>query len=212
MQHHRERRRVDRDRRGGRRASKDAANREGCESIPYGDLRSNCRSQQSDVHPWCDGDRGPVSCDSGGTRDLRAKLEKEQRNLETLKDKRRDFEDKRSRAADDGEKTKWTMEIEAVDRDIEASKKRIDDLKADLDKRKDFVEKAIYTLNKCIDYRRAVMNIFAYATDKVRGENEPDIKPYAEKLRDKYPQHISGHEIQITSRMNALENCKKEQP
>src|SRR5438105_4996573 len=86
---------------------KDAVAREGCDSIPYSDVRSNCRSQQDDVHPWCDGSKGPITCDPGGTRDLRSKLEREQRELDALKDKRRDLEDKRSRAADDAEKRKW---------------------------------------------------------------------------------------------------------
>ena len=30
---------------------KEAVAGEGCERIPYADLRSNCKSQQSDVHP-----------------------------------------------------------------------------------------------------------------------------------------------------------------
>lgn len=56
------------------------------------------------------------------------------------------------------------------------------------------------------------MNVFAYATDKVRGESDPDIKPYAQTLRDMYPQEISGHEKQSTDKGNALENCKKDLP
>lgn len=189
---------------------KDAATRQGCDSIPYGDLRSSCRSQQDEVHPWCDGDKGPVSCAANETRDLQSKLEREQRKLDELKEKRRDLEDKRSHASDESAKTKLTADIEAIDREIDAVTRSIENLKADLEKRKDFVEKAIYTLGKCLDYRRAVMNVFAYATDKVRGENDPDIKPYAQQLRDRYPEEISGHTIQINNKANALETCKKE--
>jgi len=32
----------------------------GCEGIPYGDLQTTCKSQQSYVHDFCDGDKGPV--------------------------------------------------------------------------------------------------------------------------------------------------------
>ena len=166
-------------------------------------------SQQSDVHPWCDGSKGPVKCEVNVTRDLRSKLEREERNYDSLKDRRRDLEDKRSHAADDAEKAKWTAEIEAIDKDIETSSKRIEDLKREQVSRKDLVEKTIYTLNKCIDYRRAVMNIFAYALDKVRGENDSDIKPYADQLRDRYPQSIKGHEEQIDNKNNSIETCKK---
>ena len=191
---------------------KDAVTREGCDSIPYSDLRGSCRSQQSDVHPWCDGSRGPVSCDSGTTGNLRVRLVGEQRRLAELTERRRDLEDKRSHAADDNEKAKLTTEIEAVENDIEATKKAIELAISDLEKRKDAVDKVIYTIEKCIDYRRAVMNTFAYATDKVRGENAPDIKPYAEILRNKYPVEISGHEEQIAGRRNSLQTCKEERP
>lgn len=191
---------------------KEAVNKIGCESIPYSDLRSNCKSQQSDVHDWCDGAKGPVTCDIGVTRDLQSKLDREQRNQEALKDKRRDLDDKRSHASDDQEKSRLTSEIEAADKDIEASTKKVEDLKSDLSKRKDLIEKTMYTLNKCIDYRRAVMNVFAYALDKVRGENDPSIKPYAEQLRDKYEESKSGHEEQISNKNNSLETCKKEMP
>lgn len=78
--------------------------------------------------------------------------------------------------------------------------------------RKDIVEGTIETIDKCVDYRRAVMNVFAYATDKVRGESEPDIKPYAQQLRDKYPRAISGHQEAIDGKSNARETCKKELP
>jgi CDGSH-type Zn-finger protein len=191
---------------------KDAVTRDGCDSIPYTDLRNHCRSQQSDVHPWCDGSRGPVSCDGTSTNELRANLVRVQRKLAELTDKRRDLDDKRSHASDDNEKAKWTLEIEAVEKEIETARKEVEAATSDLERRGDFVEKAIYTIGKCIDYRRAVMNVFAYATDKVRGETEPDIKPYADMLRNKYPQHIAGHETQIVSRTNAVENCKKERP
>jgi hypothetical protein len=191
---------------------KDAVTRDGCDSIPYSDLRSSCRSQQSDVHPWCDGSRGPVSCERGATSNLRANLARGQRQLAELMDKRHELEGKRSQAVDDNEKAKWTAEIEAVDKEIEAKRKEVEVATSDFEQRAELVEKTIYTLGKCVDYRRAVMNIFAYATDKVRGETEPDIKPYAEILRNKYPEAISGHERQIESRTNAIATCKEERP
>lgn len=192
---------------------KEAVGNTGCDSIPYSDLRSTCRSQQSEVHPWCDEKRGPVSCKFDiSTNKLKELQTLERRQLEELKDKRRDVEDKRSRATDDTERAKRSAELEAADRSIEAAKKRLDDATADLVKRKDLVEKTIYTINKCIDYRRAVMNVYAYATDKVRGENDADIKPLAEILRNRYPVAISGHEEAIAGRFNAIETCKKDAP
>jgi chromosome segregation ATPase len=153
-----------------------------------------------------------VSCQQNVTRDLLARLDREQRDLDALKDKRRDIDDKRSRAADDAEKAKWTAELEAVDRDIDASKRRLDDLHADVDRRRDLVERTISTISKCADYRQAVMNVFAYATDKVRGESDPELVPYARQLRHMYSEEIRGHQLQIDARNNALATCKAERP
>lgn len=191
---------------------KEAVNKQGCDSIPYSDLRSTCNSQQDEVHRWCDGEKGPVTCELGVTRDLMSKLVSEQKNIEASKDKRRDLDDKRSNAADDQEKSRLTSEIEAVDKEIEASTKTSEGLKSDLENRKYELQKVTDTINHCIDYRRAVMNVFAYAQDKVRGETDPDIQEYARQLRDMYEKSKGGHEIQISNRNNSLDDCKKEMP
>ena len=191
---------------------KEAAGKKGCESIPYSDLQSDCKSQQSDVKGWCDGGRGPVTCEIGVTADLQSKLEKEKNRRSELQDKRRDLDDKRSHSSDDSEKADLTSQIEALDKAIEESSKRLDDLRAELDKRKDVVEKSIYNLNKCIDYRHAVMNIFGYALDKVRGESDPDLKTYVDQLVAKYQKSKEGHEEQIQNKENSRQTCEKERP
>src|SRR5882724_11702333 len=81
---------------------KEAVANKGCESIPYSDYRSSCQSQQSQVHDWCDGGRGPVTCGNESiTRQLKDNLEKEKRTVEELKDKRSKLQDSRSRATTD---------------------------------------------------------------------------------------------------------------
>jgi hypothetical protein len=100
---------------------KEAAGKTGCESIPYTDQRSTCGSQQSDVHSYCDGERGPVSCELGVTQNLTSQLVREHKDNDELKSKRRDLDDKRSHASNDQEKSQLTSQIEAVDKDIEGS-------------------------------------------------------------------------------------------
>src|SRR5690606_33705710 len=64
---------------------KDASGKTGCESIPYSDLRSSCKSQQSNVHVYCDGAKGPVTCGSESvTRKLKEDLEKEKKGVDAL--------------------------------------------------------------------------------------------------------------------------------
>lgn len=193
---------------------KEAVANKGCESIPYSDYRSSCQSQQGQVHDWCDGGRGPVTCGSENiTRQLKDNLDKEKRTVEELKDKRTKLQDSRSRAATDDEKNRIDKEIEQVEKDIYEGGKRVDQAQKDLETRKKLVDDAIYTLSNCIDYRRAVMNSFAAALDKVRNENEtPEIADLARQLRDRYEQGKSGHEEQITARNNALTTCKNSRP
>lgn len=192
-----------------------AANaRKGCESIPYSDLRSNCTSEGSHVHEWCDGGRGPVTCGSQDiTRQAKNAVETAKRNVEDLKDKKRKLEDDRSRASNDDEKNKITKDIEQVEKDIYEAGKRVEQAEKDLEVRKKLVEDAIYNLDQCISYRRAVMNVLAAALDKVRNEDEtPEIKDLGRQLRDSYEAGKPGHEEQITTRSNALATCKNSRP
>lgn len=192
---------------------KDAVGQVGCASIPYSDLRGSCRTEQSNLHDYCDGARGPITCDSESiTRQLKDALDKERKSVESLKDKKRSLEDQKSRANDDTEKSRLSREIDQVDRDIYDAGKRVDQAIAELETRKKLVDSAIYTIEKCIDYRRAVMNFYAYALDKVRGESDDDLKPLARQLRDKYEESKRGHEIAIDNKKNALDTCKNSRP
>jgi hypothetical protein len=146
------------------------------------------------------------------TRELKDNLEKATKTVEVLKEKQRKLEDEKSRASDETERNRLTKEIEQADKDIYDARKRVDQAVADLDTRKKLVEDAIYTIDKCIDYRKAVMNVFATAIDKVRGESDEDIKPHARQLRDKYEEQKRGHEMAITAKKNALETCKNSRP
>jgi hypothetical protein len=104
---------------------KDAVAKRGCEGIPYGDYRSSCQSQQSQVHDWCDGGRGPVSCvNESITRQVKDNLEKEKKAVEELKDKRSKLQDSKSRASTDDEKNKIGKDIEQVEKDIYEGGKR----------------------------------------------------------------------------------------
>lgn len=193
---------------------KDAVAKKGCESIPYSDYRGSCQSQQSQVHDWCDGSKGPVSCGSENiTRQAKDNVENEKKGLAALKEKRDNLQTARSRAGTDDEKTKISKDIEQAEKDIYEAEKRVDQAQKDLETRRKLVDDAIYNLDKCIDYRRAVMNSFAAALDKVRNENEtPEIADLARQLRNRYEESKSGHEEQITARNNALSTCKNSKP
>ena len=155
---------------------KEAAGKAGCDSIPYGDLRSDCASQSGYVHDWCDGGRGPVTC------------------------------------TDEQKRERLGKELAQVERDLYEAKQRVDQAVRELEARAKLVSDAIYNLDQCLAYRRAVMNIFAYAIDRVRGETDDDVKPYARQLRDQWESEKRGHEMQISAREKAVDTCKRSVP
>lgn len=189
---------------------------EGCKTIPktYSSERDACDREGPNVHPWCDGDKGPVTCiNEEETRKAKRGVEDAKKNIQELKDKKSKAESNKSNAKTDDEKRKFSDEISQLEKDIYDAGKKLDQAEKDLEARKKLVDDAIYTLDKCIAYRRAVMNSFAYALDKVRNESEPDaIKDVARSLRGKYEKAKSGHEEQITARTNAWNNCKSWRP
>ena len=194
-------------------AKKAADDKKGCETIPYGDLQSTCKTQGAYVHDWCDGKEGPITCGNESiTPQLMTNVVNEFKNVDALKEKKRNLEDKKSRAVNDDDKNQIGKEIDQVDREIYEAGKSVDQAKAHIDARKKHVEAAMYTIEKCIDYRRAVLNVFGAALDKVRTESEDDIKPLARELLARYQDEKGGHEEAIQGKKNALETCKNARP
>jgi hypothetical protein len=189
---------------------------EGCETIPttYSDEREACDEEGPKVHDWCDGNRGPVTCGSEeDTRKPKRDIENAKRNISDLKDKRNEAESNKSNASTDDEKKKFDDEITKIDKDLDDGEKALEEAEKALETRKKLVEDTINTLDQCIAYRRAVMNSFASAIDKMRNEDEtPEIKAVAESLVKKYETAKSGHEVQITNKTNASNNCKEWRP
>jgi hypothetical protein len=190
---------------------------ESCDTIPatYSSERSACKSEGPRVHEWCDsGSRGPVTCGNEElTKAPKRDIERLTRLISDLKDARSKADSNKSNAKTDDDKKRFEEEIKKIDADAYQANKDLDAAKAALDARKKHVDTAIYNLDQCLAYRRAVMNSFAAALDKMRNEREtPEIKSVAESLAKKYERSKSGHEQQITAKQNALANCKSWMP
>lgn len=189
---------------------------EGCVTIPaiYSSERSACDREGPNVHPWCDGSKGPVTCGSEeDTRKPKRDIENAKKLIADLKDKKAKAETNKSNATTEDEKRKYEDEVKQLEKDIYDAEKVLDAAEKSLEARKKLVEDAIYTLDRCIAYRRAVMNSFAAALDKMRNESEtPEIKTLASSLVRKYEKAKSGHEEQITAKTNAYDNCKSWRP
>lgn len=171
---------------------------EGCVTIPvtYSSERSSCTSEGPRVHEWCDGGRGPVTCgNEEATKRPKRDIEAAERRIAELEEKKSRAESNKSSAQTDDEKRKYEDEIKQIEKDLYDAEKALEAAKNALDARKKHVESAIYNLDQCVAYRRAVMNSFAAALDKMRNESEtPEIKAVAGSLVRKYERSKSGHE------------------
>lgn len=191
---------------------KEAASKDGCDAIPYGDMQRSCRSHWKDVDHWCGGYKGPVKCDGGPTGNLLSQLGKEQQNLSNAKDKRREFEDKRSRSVNGRRKFELSAQIGAIDKEIEAIEKRIAEIKAALAKQKDALENIMYTITKCTESRRNVISGVADAKNKVSGESEEAIKSLASSVISKLDKFKSENESQVSTLESSFGSCKSGLP
>lgn len=96
---------------------------------------------------------------------------------------------------------------------VDQADKALEQAKKDLEARGKLVSEALYNIDKCLDYRKAVMNVFSSAQDRVRNESDPpEIIPYARQLRDKWDASKPGHAEAITAKENALARCKDARP
>ncbi len=147
---------------------KSAVSNDGCESIPYSDYRSTCSSQQSPVHDWCDGGRGAVSCPGGesGTRQVRDAVDKAQRALEAAKEAKRNADSNRGKSnPTDDQKRAAEEEYKKTSEGVDQAEKALEQAKKELEARGKLVSEALYNIDKCLDYRHAVMNVFSSAQD-----------------------------------------------
>ncbi len=191
---------------------------EGCDTIPassdYSSDRSACFSQQSYVKDWCDGGKGPVKCGPESvTPNLKKALIDVQARIADLKEKKRTAESNKSNAKDDAERKKYEDEIKDLENELYKATNDEAAAKQALDQRAKEVETAIYNIDQCISYRKAVLHAFASALDKMRNEKEaPEIEAVAYSLKSKYEASKSGHQEQITIRENSMTICKQARP
>lgn len=191
---------------------KEAASKDGCEAIPYGDMQSNCRSYMKDVGHWCGGYKGPVKCDGGPTGNMLSRLKTEQQSLDSAKEKRRDLEDKRSRTTEGRRRSELSAQIEATDKEIEAINKRIEEIKNSLKQQKDVLENIMYTITKCTESRKNVLSGVADVRTKVGGESDEAVKSFASKVMDKLNVFKKDHESEISTLETSFGSCKKGMP
>jgi hypothetical protein len=158
---------------------------EGCVTIPttYTSERSACDREGPNVHPWCDGEKGPVTCGSEEeTRKPKRDIENAKKTISDLKNERSTAASNLSNAKPE-ERRRFEDDIRRIDNNLDVATRALDAAEKSLEARKKLCEDAIDTLDKCLAYRRAVMNSFDFALDKMRNERDtPELKAVADSL------------------------------
>jgi seryl-tRNA synthetase len=188
---------------------KEAVEQKGCTSIPYEDIRDSCKSNSEKVQEYCKGGRGPMTCDDLDPAGLTKQIENVKQKLEDLKQKKSDLEDKKSHSSDENEQKDLEAQIEAIADQIEKLESKLDEWKDKLEKEQDQINDRIDVGEQCLSYRKAVRDNFVDAKSKAKDESDPDIKPLAEKLVDKWEKGEEGHAKAIELANRAIEKCKE---
>ncbi|HWU87022.1 MAG TPA: hypothetical protein VN253_07095 [Kofleriaceae bacterium] len=183
-------------------------NRKGCESIPYDDLRSTCKSKSSEVADWCKGGRGKWSCDELDPSGLTKQIENVKRKIEDLKREKDELSRKKSDAKDDSERRELEDSLAAKERDIYELEKKVEEWERRLSDEKRAANDRIYIGEQCHDARQNVARVFESAKGRARSETDSEIKPYADRLASSYEAEERGHAEAIDFVRRGIEKCK----
>lgn len=187
---------------------KDAANRDGCEAIPYSSERSSCISAGRDVDDWCKNSSRRWSCDDLDPSGLTRNIENVNSKISDLKKEKDDLEYKRNNAKDENERKDYERKIDEKKAQIEELQKKVDAWTKQLTDEKSKARDREEIGSKCVANRIVVQRIFADVKTKVQRESDPDAKQYASKLVDKYTAAERGHQEAIDITNRGIEKCK----
>lgn len=188
---------------------KDSANREGCESIPYENIRRTCTDQGREVDDWCKSSSRQISCNDLDSSGLTRKIENVKQKVADLKRERDDLSSKMSSAKEESERRDSEDKKKAEENEIYELEKKIDSWQSQYSSEQTAINDRIYNGERCVGYREEVARAFSDAKSSARSESDPEIEPYAEKLISKWEAGEPGHAIAIRNYKDAVEKCKR---
>jgi hypothetical protein len=187
---------------------KDAANRDGCEAIPYSSERSACNSAGREVDDWCKNSSRKWSCDDLDPSGLTRNIDNVNAKINDLKKEKDELEYKRNNAKDDSERRDLESKIADKKDQIEALQVKVEAWKKQLDNEKSMAKDRQEIGERCVSNRIAVQKIFESVKSKVQSESDPEAKQYVSKLVDKYTAAEKGHQEAIDITKRGIVKCK----
>jgi hypothetical protein len=187
---------------------KDAANRDGCEAIPYSSERSSCISGGRDVEEWCKNSSKPWSCEDLDPSGLNRNIENVNRKIDDLKKEKDDLEYKRNNSSDEKERSDLETKIREKKDQIEELQAKVEGWKHQIDSEKSMARDRQDIGEHCVANRIIVQKIFASVKSRVQSESDPDAKQYVSTLVDKYTVAEKGHQEAINITNRGIDKCK----
>ena len=149
----------------------------GCTAIPYVTLETECHKYQIEKNNVC----GNFTSEHREVQKMLNELEEDKRKLEQAKS--RNYKDS-----------------------IPALEKSIEQLRANMKRIKAKAASKIQGCNECIAARKRVQRVFGDAKTMLKGETDPELKPYAERLIQYYETEANAHQTPIVQVENAKKN------
>lgn len=187
-----------------------AVEEEGCTSIPYTSLRSECNASQTKVNEYCKGGMGEISCKSiGALSGIRSSVAGIQSKLKSLEADRKALEKTLAAATDSSQKSSLQKEIAATDKSISDLESKISTLEAQADKDRAVIEQRLGVAHGCVQHRKTVQDIFQQASTKAAAETDDEVEALADQLITMWEEERAGHLKTISDYEGAVRICQE---
>ena len=183
-----------------------ALSKEGCESIPYDDLRSRCHEYQGKVNSYkSPGDR---SCDDMNPTPLKENMSRMNDKISSLKREIDSYQNSRSSASTDDEKKKYEELINKNNEEINRLQNEINIAKEKLYKEKSLLEANMNAGAECLKARSEVQWCFSKASERAAGESDEKKKEIGKDLISKWTKGAETHKQSTQDWEKQYEKCK----
>jgi hypothetical protein len=187
------------------KAVSEANSDNGCESIPYPNIKDRCRGKRDGVKDYCKVEE--LSCDEFDPSGIQRKVGEMSGKIDQLKRDRDNLQSKLSSATDQ-DKNDIQNKINDLNKQIQDFQGKIEEFNTKRNDEKSKIRDRIEKGKTCLDLRIDVQKIFKEAKEQAAAETDPAIKALAEKLIQYWTSKEGGHQTAITNTNTAIDKCK----
>jgi hypothetical protein len=180
----------------------------GCESIPYGNYKSQCETTQAIVDGCSQSNNPRFKCENMNPDAFLEQIKGMENKISSLQQENRSFESSKSSSSNDDEKRNLDDKIKSNSESIKRMEDEIKTKRDQLYKERQVLTDNISVGEKCVKARKDVQNIFAEAGKSAKNESDPTKKVIGEKLAKIWEDRGDDHQKAIDDWEKAVQNCK----